>query len=129
MTTVNNSPTLAVLVVDDEFLIRWSVAETLEHCGHAVHQADSGRAALELLNDPSVTVDVVLLDFRLPDSNDLSLLARIRQLAPQRPVILMTAYGSPEVTQGARDLGVYEILSKPFEMHELRTLIVQACGR
>jgi DNA-binding response OmpR family regulator len=55
-----------------------------------VHQADSGSAALELLNDPSVTIDVVLLDFRLPDSNDLSLLARIRQLASNRPVVLMT---------------------------------------
>jgi DNA-binding NtrC family response regulator len=119
---------LGVLVVDDEFLIRWSVAETLEGSGHAVHQADSGRAALELLTDPLVTIDVVLLDFRLPDSNDLSLLARIRQLAPDRPVILMTAYGSSEMTQGARDLGVYEVLSKPFEMHDLQTLIVEACG-
>jgi DNA-binding NtrC family response regulator len=128
MLTVKNSPVSRVLVVDDEFLIRWCVAETLEHSGHAVHQADSGSAALELLTDPSVTIDVVLLDFRLPDSNDLSLLARIRQLAPDRPVILMTAYGSPEVTQGARDLGVYDILSKPFEMHDLQALIVEACG-
>lgn len=46
-------------------------------------------------------VDVVLLDYRLPDSNDLTLLATIRRLAPGSSVVLMTAYGTPEVTEGA----------------------------
>jgi DNA-binding NtrC family response regulator len=71
----------------------------------------------------------VLLDFRLPDSNDLTLLANIRRLSPDSPVILMTAHGTPEVIKGALDLGVYQVMNKPFEIHDLEALVVKACGR
>lgn len=123
-----NSPKLRVLVVDDEFLIRWSIAETLESAGHEVLQAESGRDALRLLTDPTLAIDAVVLDYRLPDSNDLALLSTIRQLAPARPVILMSAFGSREIAQGARALGAYDVLTKPFDLQYLHTLIRQACG-
>jgi two-component system response regulator AtoC len=124
----NVSTGLRVLIVDDEFLIRWSISQTLEASGHVALQAESGSEALRLLNEPSSIVDAVVLDYRLPDSNDLRLLARIRQLAPRRPVILMTAFGSPEVTQGARELGVYDVMGKPFEMDELQAKLIAACA-
>jgi DNA-binding NtrC family response regulator len=108
-----NSPRLRVLVVDDEFLIRWSIAETLESAGHEVLQAETGRDALHMLTEPTVAIDAVVLDYRLPDSNDLALLAQIRQLAPERPVILMSAFGPREIAQGARALGAYDVLTKP----------------
>ena len=125
---MEKSPALRVLVVEDERLIRWSIAETLAHAGHTVIEAEDGATAVRALTAPAEPVDAVLLDYQLPDSNDLTLLANIRRLSPHSPVILMTAYGTPEVTKGALDLGVYRVMSKPFEMHELEELLLQACA-
>ena len=69
---------------------------------------------------------MVLLDYRLPDSNDLNLLSTIRRQAPQSAVIMMTAYGTPEMTSGALALGAYRVVPKPFEVHDLVTLVAQA---
>lgn len=118
------SRTRRVLVVDDEALIRWSLTQTLEDRGFEVQQASSASDALECVTSDD-SFDVVLLDFRLPDSNDLSLLARMRQLLPGAAVILMTAYSTPEVAQRALDLGAVRVLSKPFEMNEMASLVVQ----
>jgi DNA-binding NtrC family response regulator len=119
---------LRVLIVDDERLIRWSIAETLEHVGHIIIEAADGAAAVRSLTNPDEPVDAVVLDYRLPDSNDLALLAHIRRLSPRSAVILMTAFGTPEITTAALDLGVYQVLNKPFDMHHLQSLLLQACG-
>jgi DNA-binding NtrC family response regulator len=113
---------LRVLVVDDEPLIRWSIAETLGAAGHQVTEAQDAASALRALADAPDT-DLVLLDFRLPDSNDLGLLAEIRRMAPATPVIMMTAFGTPDVTAGALKLGAVKVLNKPFNMHELERLV------
>jgi DNA-binding NtrC family response regulator len=78
------------------------------------------------LADTSNPVAVILLDFRLPDSNDLALLTAIRHVAPRSQVILMTAYGTPEVTQGALERGAFRVVTKPFELHQLTALVRQA---
>ena len=113
---------LRVLVVDDEPLIRWSIAETLGAAGHQVTEAQDAASALRALADAPDT-DLVLLDFRLPDSNDLGLLAEIRRIAPAAPVIMMTAFGTPDVTAGALKLGASKVLNKPFNMHDLEDLV------
>jgi two-component system, NtrC family, response regulator AtoC len=115
-----------VLVVDDEPLIRWSVAETLTGRGHTVAEAGNGKEALAVVKGVANRPDVVLLDYRLPDSNDLSLLAAIKRELPESPIILMTAYGSPEITSGALALGAYRVVNKPFEVHDVVTLIQEA---
>ena len=119
------SPSVRVLVVDDEPLIRWSVVETLIDQGFEVVEAPDGRAAVSAL-DGGPGFDVVLLDFRLPDSNDLTLLSTIRRQSPRSQIILMTAYGTPEVTKGALDLGAFRVVSKPFEMSDMAALVAQA---
>ena len=123
-----NSPTLRVLIVEDERLIRWSIVETLEHAGHVVIEAEDGATAVRSLTNLDEPVDVVVLDYRLPDSNDLALLAHIRRLSPRSAVILMTAFSTPEITRAALDLGVYRVLNKPFDMHALQSLLLQACA-
>jgi DNA-binding NtrC family response regulator len=70
--------------------------------------------------------DVVLLDYRLPDSNDLGLFAAIKRELPEVPIILMTAYGSAEITAGALALGAYRVVSKPFAVQDLATLVQEA---
>ena len=119
-------PALRVLVVEDELLIRWSIQETLNRAGCLVMEAADGATAVRLLQATADPVDVVLLDFRLPDSNDLQLLSKIRVLTPSSPVILMTAFGTPEVFEGARRLGVSRILDKPFDIHELPGIVHDA---
>jgi DNA-binding NtrC family response regulator len=116
---------LRVLVVDDELLIRWSVAETLGAAGHSVVQASDGRSAMAALGSMG-DVDVVLLDYRLPDSDDLTLLGKIRRAAPDAAVVMMTAYGTPDMVNGALALGAQRVMTKPFDMHELDTVIRRA---
>lgn len=118
---------MRVLVVDDELLIRWSIAETLSRAGHTVVQAGDGAGAVRALMVPSEPIDAVVLDYRLPDSNDFALLSNVRALAPRSPVILVTAHGSPEITIGAYERGVYAVVSKPFDVNELRDLLQKAC--
>ena len=113
---------LRVLVVDDEPLIRWSIAETLGAAGHQVAEVEDAASALRAIKDEPGP-DLVLLDFRLPDSNDLGLLAKIRQMAPDITVIMMTAFGTPDVTAGALKLGASRVLNKPFNMHDLEDIV------
>jgi DNA-binding NtrC family response regulator len=115
-----------VLIVDDEPLIRWSLAETLTEGGCEVVEAADRRGALRAVADAAAPFDVVFLDFRLPDSNDLGLLGELRRRAPQAGVILMTAFGTPDVTRDALDLGACRVVSKPLEMNELASLVTFA---
>ena len=120
---------LRVLVVDDELLIRWSIAETLKEQGHTVFEAENGAGTLRLLQMPSALVDAVVLDYRLPDTHNLSLLAEIRRIAPQPPVILITAFGTPELREAACGLGAYDVMNKPFDLHELEAAVSRACTK
>jgi len=116
--------TLRVLVVDDEPLIRWSVHEVLRESGHEVAEASDGASALRQLADAG-PFDVVVLDFRLPDSDDLRLLETIRKLTPGSAVIMMTAFGTPEMVAGALALGASRVLTKPFDVHDLAALVAE----
>ncbi|MEP7304362.1 MAG: response regulator [Acidobacteriota bacterium] len=116
---------LHVLVVDDESLIRWSLTETLAEDGHRVAEAGDGAAALELLRSAE-PFDVVLLDYHLPDSNGLVLLGAISRLTPQAVVIMMTAFGTPEMVEDALRLGAYQVASKPFDVHAIARLVLEA---
>jgi two-component system, NtrC family, response regulator PilR len=121
------SPSLRILVVDDEPLIRWFLNEALTDCGYEVVEAGDAEAAREAVRRAG-DFDVVLLDYRLPDSEDLALLTSIRQQAPRTQIILMTAFGSPEVVRGALELGAYRVVGKPLEMHDLANLVTEAAA-
>jgi DNA-binding NtrC family response regulator len=122
--TKKSAPT--VLVVDDEALIRWSLAEMLGERGYDVTEAGDARMAVAAIEKAEEPFDVVLLDYRLPDSADLRLLEKVRHLAPSSQVIMITAHNSPELAQGATALGAYRVISKPFEVESLAALVKQA---
>ena len=111
-----------VLVVDDEPLIRWSVAESLGEVGFNVEEASDAASALRIVTTAALPFGVVILDLRLPDMSDLSLLGTLRQLLPRAHLILMTAFGTPELVASARALGA-DVLAKPFELAELNGLV------
>jgi DNA-binding NtrC family response regulator len=113
-----------VLVVDDEPLMRWSMAESLRDQHYGVIEAADGAEALRALS--SADVDAIVLDYRLPDSDDLALLARIRQLAPLTPVVMISAHSRPDISDRARDMGVHTLIEKPFEMRMLAAILARA---
>ena len=115
-----------VLVVDDEPLIRWAIAETLAALGYSVVEAGDKESALQVLAETSRPVDVILLDYRLPDSNNLELLSTIRRMTPTSQVIMMTAQGTPDLNKGALERGAYGVLNKPFEMGEMAGVVRHA---
>jgi CheY-like chemotaxis protein len=95
-------PSPVVLVVDDEALIRWSLSEGLGDEGYSVRMAGSGAEAREELDAMVDAGVVVLLDLRLPDVSDMSLLQEIRAKRPDAQVIMMTAHGT-RGGRGSRD--------------------------
>jgi len=84
-------------------------------------EAGDARTAIRSFGDGS-HADLVLLDLRLPDSDDLRVLAQMRQLAPRVPVILMTAFATREVVESAAALGA-SVLNKPFDLDDLAAIV------
>ena len=117
---------LRVLVVEDELLIRWSIAETLTRAGCLVTEASDGATALQAAD--AGTFDAVVLDYRLPDSNDLTLLKALRSKLPWSTVVMMSAHGTPEIVRQAEALGVQKFLDKPFEMEALKRVLSEQIG-
>jgi len=123
------APTPVVLVVDDEILIRWSLSEGLADSGYAVRLAANGAEARAALTSFGKAPAVILLDLRLPDVADLSLLREIRAARPDVPVIIMTAHGSPEDSRKAFELGAVQFVGKPFDVNEMVRLVDAAWQR
>jgi two-component system response regulator AtoC len=113
-----------ILVVDDERLIRWSLEQQLQRDGYAVQSAETGAEALRQVQaDPP---DLVLLDVRLPDTDGVDLLEKLRAVDPECLVIMMTAHGGVESAVRAMKLGAQDYVSKPFDMEELKLAIRKA---
>jgi len=91
-----------ILVVDDESLIRWTLAERLGADGHVVVEAETAKAALARFGSD---IDLVLLDFKLPDSDGLTVLKTMKAKDADVPVILLTAFSSIETAVEAMKQG------------------------
>ena len=116
--------TANVLIVDDEELVRWSLRERLGLDGYAIAEAGTAAAALEQVTAGGV--DLVLLDFRLPDSDGLAVLRRIKDITPDTLVILMTAFSTVENAVEAMKLGAYHYVNKPFNLDEVALVVDKA---
>ncbi|MFI5372451.1 MAG: sigma-54-dependent transcriptional regulator [Candidatus Eisenbacteria bacterium] len=115
-----------VLVVDDELLIRKSLAKVLRARGCPVEVASNGAEGLEKVTE--VRPQVMILDMRLPDTDGLSVLRRVRQLDPLLQVIVITAFGDVQTAVDAMKLGANDFLRKPYEMEDI-VMAVEAAGR
>lgn len=111
-----------VLVLEDEKLIRWSMREKLQQEGYTVIEAASGEQGMTLLEEEDI--DLLLLDYRLPDTTGIDILKRVRRERPDVSVIMMTAYGTVENAVQAMKLGCFDYLTKPVHLDEL-CLVVQ----
>jgi two-component system, NtrC family, response regulator AtoC len=106
-----------ILVVDDEENIRLVLKTLLKKHGYEVEVAESGEAALALLD--SFGPDVILTDVRMPKMGGLDLLATVRAKQCPATVIVMSAYGSSDLALEAMKAGAYDYVSKPFKSDEV----------
>jgi len=111
-----------ILVVEDEKLIRMTLKDRLHKIGYQVVEAETGAAALELLDD----IDLVLLDLRLPDMSGIDVLRQIRERSLDVAVILLTAYSSIDSAVEAMKLGAFDYLNKPVNHDDLLARIAKA---
>ena len=116
-------PSPTILVVDDEQLIRWSLVSRLSEEGYRVLEAETAAEALKRVREG---VDLVLLDFRLPDSDGLAVLKQIKEIDPDTLVILLTGHGSVDTAVEAMKHGAYHFASKPFNLDEIVILVEKA---
>jgi CheY-like chemotaxis protein len=112
-----------VLIVDDEVFFREAIDEILSAAGFQTCMAEDGQSALEKVADASI--GVVVLDVRLPDLDGIQVLARIREMRPELPVIMLSASTDQEIVLEALRLGASDYLAKPLHDEEL----VLAVGR
>ncbi len=113
-----------ILVVDDERLIRMTLRTMLESEGYDVDEAETGSGAFDRLRENDV--DLVVLDYRLPDTNGIEVLRRIREEQPAAGVVLMTAFSSIDNAVEAIKLGAYDYLNKPVHRDDLLATIAKA---
>lgn len=118
-----NAP-VNVWIVDDDRSIRWVLEKALQQQGMNTLSFDSAESVIPHLRRQQP--DVILSDIRMPGSSGLELLARIRQMHPRLPVIIMTAHSDLDSAVASYQGGAFEYLPKPFDIDEAVTLVKRA---
>jgi len=113
--------TITIMIVDDEENIRISLKRLMEDEGHTVITAADGEEAIQFVK--AYDIDLVFLDFKMPQMGGLEVLEQIKKLKPNLSVAMISAFGSSELLLQARDLGAYDFIDKPFsEVKELERI-------
>jgi two-component system nitrogen regulation response regulator NtrX len=107
----------SVLIVDDEKNILLTLSQSLQLAGYRTELAGSGQVALDVVS--ARPVDAVLMDVKMPDMDGLSVLARLHELKPELPVIMMSGHGTIDTAVRATQLGARDFLEKPIARDRL----------
>jgi two-component system, NtrC family, response regulator AtoC len=109
-------------VVDDERLVRWSVAQRLRADGMEIVEADSVSQALQQTG----VFDAAILDYRLPDGDGISVMKALLQVDPDLPVIMLTANKDVDTIVEAIKAGASDYVTKPFEIDDVELRLSRA---
>lgn len=118
----NNS--ISILVADDELSMREFLKIMLEKEGYAVTSVADGQAALKQIDRQPF--DLIISDIRMPRMNGLDLLEQVKEIDQQLPVVMITAYASPEDAVAAMKNGAFDYITKPFRVEEIKKVIKAA---
>jgi len=110
-----------ILIVDDELIMRKSLADWLERDGHSVDTAASGEEALEKCKE--IRFDILLVDIKMEGLSGMDVLKQVKDIDPDVDIVMITAYGSISSAIEAMKNGAYDYLLKPFDPNELGVLI------
>ena len=117
---------MRVLLIDDDPEIRFLAGYVLEHAGHVVTTAESGRDGLRLA--AASAFDVVLLDHRLGDMDGDVVLAALLSASPDRPVVFLTGRNDAVTVAELREAGAADVITKPFDPESLAARVSAAVG-
>ncbi len=118
-----------IILAEDDEAFRHLMAEVLRRDGHEVIEADNGDRLLEMIREglddgiPIHRPDLIISDIRMFGASGLDALEVLRQRDWMTPMILMTAFGSPEVHEKGRRLGAAAVFDKPFPLEDLRLFV------
>jgi len=114
--TVTDSP--KVLIVDDERLVRWSLAEAFRSAGFTVLEAQDVQSGMDCLA-AGAGLDAALLDCRLPDADGLVLCDAIHRAWPACVCVMMTAFRTANLEPEAHRFGARRVIDKPFDVDDV----------
>ncbi len=110
-----------ILIVDDQEMMRDSLAATLAREGHEIVAANDGPIAVTRLS--ASRFDLMITDLKMPKMTGIELLQEARRLRPDMPVVLMTAFATVNTAVEAMKLGAYDYIQKPFDGEEIKLLV------
>ncbi|MEN9637809.1 MAG: hypothetical protein RL077_6213 [Verrucomicrobiota bacterium] len=115
----------AILIIDDDAEIRYSLTRVLSSRGYAVSEAASGEQGIALLKK-GAAADLIFLDVRMSGMGGIEALQHIRSLNPRQMVILMTAFGTAQTAIEAMKYGAFDYVMKPFDPTKVLALAQNA---
>ncbi|MCP4878549.1 MAG: response regulator [Gammaproteobacteria bacterium] len=124
-----DNPQTSVWIIDDDQSMRWVLEKTLTNNGYRVSAFESGSVALASFkrSSPETRPQLIITDVRMPGINGFELLRQIKNISPQTPIIVMTAYTDLDTTVQAFEEGAFEYLPKPFDIDDALELVARAC--
>ena len=119
----------AVWIIDDDQSMRWVLEKTLANNSYQVTAFESGSEALARFKRTPLEERprLIITDVRMPGINGFELLKQIKNISPQTPIIVMTAYTDLDTTVQAFQEGAFEYLPKPFDIDDALDLVARAC--
>jgi len=117
----------AILIVEDEPTLAKNMCRYLRNAGFEVHVTDTGKSAMAELE--RYKPDIVLLDYRLPDTDGLELLGRIQAVDRHIRIIMITGEGNVQLVVQAMKAGAHDYLAKPVVLKELKLLLKKIAGQ
>ena len=110
-----------ILIVDDQEMMRDSLAATLAREGHEVVACTDGPLAVTRLG--GAKFDLMITDLKMPKMTGIELLQETKRVRPEMPVVLMTAFATVSTAVEAMKLGAYDYIQKPFDGDEIKLLV------
>jgi DNA-binding NtrC family response regulator len=117
--TMNDTPNKSILIVDDDARMLCALEKVLRGEGMTVIPAFEASEAVEVLTQRKRRVDLVITDLRMPFVNGITLLYAIHEMLPAMPVIVLTAFGEPDVRSECFRQGAAAFLEKPMDSQRL----------